>query len=112
STASRALAGLRVKKANLNAVQKAAAELGYLPSAAARSLRVVRTMTVGMVFNQLTSALGIELLSSVSATLEKAGYSLFISTAQGSVARYDQLLRRFIEHRVDALICVQGQGGC
>jgi DNA-binding LacI/PurR family transcriptional regulator len=110
STASRALSGLSVRKANRLAVEQAAAELGYLPNEAARSLRVVRTMTVGMVFNQLTSALGVELLGSVSAALDKAGYSLFVSTALGNPERYDQLLRRFIERRVDALLCVHGRG--
>lgn len=110
STASRALAGLKVSQGNLEAVEKAAAELGYIPNEAARSLRVVRTMTVGMVFHQLTSQLGMELLGSLTSSLEKLGYSLFISTAQGDPERYDQLIYRFLERRVDALLCVHARG--
>lgn len=111
STASRALAGLAVRKASRAAVEKAAAELGYVPNEAARSLRVVRTMTVGMVFDRLTSRLGLELLDGLSSGLDAMGYSLFVSTAQGDPERYDQLVRRFLERRVDALVCVHGHGG-
>jgi len=110
STASRALAGLAVRKSSRAAVEKAAAELGYVPNEAARSLRVVRTMTVGMVFDRLTSRLGLELLDGLSTGLDQMGYSLFISTAQGDPERYDQLVRRFLERRVDALVCVHGHG--
>lgn len=110
STASRALAGLKVSKKNLIAVEKAAADLDYIPNEAARALRVTRTMAVGMVFNQLTSQLGMELVGSLSSALEEHGYSLFISTAQGDEARYDALVRKFLERRVDALVCVHGHG--
>lgn len=110
ATASRALAGLKVNAKNREAVEKAAADLGYVPNEAARSLRVVRTMTVGMVFNELTGPLGMELLGALSSALDARGYSLFVSTAQGDPQRYEQLVRRFLERRVDALVCVHGRG--
>jgi len=110
ATASRALAGLSVNAANLAKVEKAAADLGYIPNEAARSLRVVRTMTVGMVFDQLTSQIGMELLGALTSALDRMGYSLFVSTAQGDADRYDQLVRRFLERRVEALVCVHPHG--
>lgn len=110
ATASRALSGLSVNKANRAAVEAAAAELGYIPNEAARSLRVTRTMTVGMVFDQLTSPIGMELLGALTSALDTMGYSLFVSTAQGDADRYDQLVRRFLERRVDALVCVHPHG--
>lgn len=110
STASRALAGLNVSKKNLAAVRQAAADLHYIPNEAARSLRVVRTMTVGMVFNELTSMLGMELLGALTSALDRMGYSLFVTTAQGDAEHYDRLVRRFLERRVDALVCVHGHG--
>jgi LacI family transcriptional regulator len=110
STASRALAGFKVDAKNLAKVQKAAADLGYVMNEAARSLRNVRTMTVGLVFHELTGAFGIELLSSISARFDQHGYCVFVATAQAENERYDKLVHRFLERRVDALLCVHGAG--
>jgi LacI family transcriptional regulator len=110
ATASRTLAGSKVNKKNSEKVQKAAAELGYVMNEAARSLRNVKTMTVGLVFHELVGAFGIELLSSISSRFDAYGYCVFVATAQGENERYDKLVHRFLERRVDALLCVHGAG--
>jgi len=110
ATASRALTGTKVNVKNHQKVHKAAAELGYVMNEAARSLRSVRTMTIGLVFHELTGAFGIELLSSISARFDERGYCVFVSTAQGENERFDKLVHRFLERRVDALLCVHGAG--
>jgi LacI family transcriptional regulator len=110
ATASRALAGLPVSKANLAKVAAAARELGYVANEAARALRAERTMTMGLIFSDLRNTLGIELLDALSEAIEAAGYSLIISTARGDEARYDVLMQRFLERRVDALFCVRARG--
>jgi LacI family transcriptional regulator len=112
ATASRALARTDVNERNKNhsKVLKAAAELGYVANEAARSLRNVRTMTVGVVFNQLHDPLSTELLDALASTLEEHGYSLFVATAQGVEERFDNLVFRFLERRVDALFCVNPSG--
>jgi len=110
STASRALAGLSVNKKNQDKVEKAAKELGYVMNEAARSLRNVKSMTIGLVFHELTGQFGIELLSSISSRFDEFGYCVFVATAQGDSERYDKLVHRFLERRVDALLCVHGAG--
>jgi DNA-binding LacI/PurR family transcriptional regulator len=110
ATVSRALTGTKVKTKNQAKIQQAARDLGYVPNSAARSLRNVNTMTVGAVFHTLSGALGIELISALSWGLEQRGYSLFVSTAQGNDEQYDKLVHRFLERRVDALLCIHGSG--
>lgn len=110
ATASRALTGKSVAKANREKVEAAASALGYVANQAARSLRNVRTMTVGVVFDQLNSPLATELLDALAMGLEAGGYSLFVSTAQGREERYDALVHHYLERRVDALMCVRGSG--
>lgn len=110
ATASRALTGIKVNKKNQGKVLDAAKELGYFPNQAARSLRNVRTKTIGVVFHKLSGGLGIELIASLSAGFDAHGYSVFISTAQGQDEQYDKLVDRFLERRVDALLCVHGSG--
>jgi LacI family transcriptional regulator len=110
ATASRALTGTKVNKKNHAKVQKAAAELGYVPNEAARSLRNVRTMTVGVVFSQINSPLSTEVLDALASGLDEKGYSLFVATAQGLEERFDTLTHRFLERRVDALLCINPSG--
>ena len=110
ATVSRALNGLAVSQANRARVEAAARDLGYVANEAARALRAERTMTMGLIFSDLRNTLGIDLLDALSEAIEAAGYSLLISTARGDAARYDVLMRRFLERRVDALFCIRPHG--
>ncbi len=107
ATVSRAVNGLPVSQDSLKRVRKAVAELGYVANEAARSLRSERTLTMGVIFSDLRNTLGIELLDALSESIEDAGYSLLISTARGSAERYDLLMHRFLERRVDALFVIR-----
>lgn len=110
ATVSRALNGLPVGPEKLARVKKAVDDLGYVVNEAARSLRVERTMTVGMLFARIGGSLEFDLLDSLAGLLGAKGYSLLVSTARGDAAQYDLLMRRFLERRVDALICVSPSG--
>lgn len=110
ATVSRALNGLPVAEPNLSRVIRAARELGYVANEAARALRADRTLTLGLIFPRLRAHAGLELLDALAGTVEDRGYSLLVSTARGDGARYDLLMRRFLERRVDALVCVHPTG--
>ena len=110
ATVSRALNGLPVSKQSKARVDQAVAELGYVANEAARALRSDRTMTMGLIFSDLRNMLGIDLLDALSELIEDAGYSLLISTARGDARRYDLLMHRFLERRVDALFCIRPRG--
>ena len=110
ATASRALNGLKVSATSLKRVRQAVSELGYVANEAARALRSERTHTMGCLFFDLTSTLGIGLLDGLAEAIEEAGFALLISTARGDSDRYDRLMHRFLERRVDALFCIQPRG--
>lgn len=110
ATVSRALNGLPVSEPNLTNVTRAARELGYVANEAARGLRTDRTLTIGVIFPRLRAHAGLELLDAMAGAVEDRGYSLLVSTARGDGARYDLLMRRFLERRVDALVCVHPSG--
>ncbi|WP_162174848.1 LacI family DNA-binding transcriptional regulator [Hyphomonas oceanitis] len=110
ATASRVIGDGKVKAATREKVEQAIRDLGYFPNAAARTLRGEKSMTVGVVFNELNGSLATELLDSLASRLHADGYSLFVATAQGSEQQYDELVQRFAERRVDALLCVNAMG--
>jgi LacI family transcriptional regulator len=110
ATASRALNGLLVSKASQQSVARAVRKLGYMPNETARALRNERSYTLGLIFYALGNARGLQLVDSLSATVETAGYSLLMATARGDESSYDLLVRRFLQRRVDGLICVSPEG--
>jgi LacI family transcriptional regulator len=65
---------------------------------------------MGLIFFDLRTTLGIDLLDSLSESIEDAGYALLISTARGDAGRFELLMHRFLERRVDALFCIHARG--
>ncbi|MDH5673105.1 MAG: LacI family transcriptional regulator [Myxococcales bacterium] len=110
ATVSRALNGLPVSPASRERVERAAQEVGYVANRAARALRSDRSHTMGLIFFDLRSTLGIDLLDSLGEAIEDAGYSLLVSSARGDARRFELLMHRLLERRVDALCCVQARG--
>jgi LacI family transcriptional regulator len=104
STASRALSGRRRVTAGVaGRVHDAAESLGFSPNYAARSLRLSRTMTLGIVFGQLTSPGLLEFLEGLGSRADEDGYSLMVTVARGGAERYRTLVQRLCERRVDGL---------
>jgi len=110
ATASRALAGSVASAASAERVLAAATELGYIPNEAARSLRAARTMTIGVAFFSLKLPGGLDMLEGLSRAFDERGYTLLIADTGAERARFDTILSRFLERRVDALVCVNPDG--
>lgn len=106
ATASRVLHGGVASPGARELVRDSAARLGYVANAHARSLRRERTMTIGVVFLSLKLPGALDMLESLSRHLDDAGYTLLIADTGVDVSRFDRILARFLERRVDALICV------
>src|SRR6185437_10258873 len=91
-------------------VRAAAARLGYVANEAARVLRGDRTLTMGLIFDDLTNTLGIKLIDAIGASIEAGGYALLIASARGDAGRYALLMQRLRERRLDALFCIDPHG--
>lgn len=110
ATVSRALNGLPVSEKNQSLVREAVDALGYVANEAARALRSDKSMTMGIIFADLRNTLGIDLLDALSDAIEEAGYSLIIATARNDARRFDVLMHRFLERRLDALFLIHPPG--
>jgi LacI family transcriptional regulator len=110
ATVSRAINGLPVSAKAKAQVAQAVTALGYVPNEAARTLRNDKSVTIGVIFFDLRNPLALELIDTISATIEGAGYALLIASARGDQTRYDLLMRRFLERRVDGLFCIAPRG--
>src|SRR3954447_4289381 len=107
STASRALADdPRISPATRAVVKAAALELHYVPNAAARSLRVRRTRTLGLLLPDLRDPVHGQVASAFEREARHAGYSVMVVAGERDVVRERLALRVFSEHGTDGVAIV------
>ncbi len=109
STVSRALNDSpRVKPQTKALIKRVAAEMGYLPSAVARSLVTRRTNTLGVVVTTITDLFFAEVIHAIEETALKHNYNVILTNSGGSPVRELAALRSLRERRVDGIILISG----
>lgn len=104
-TASRALNGRgELSEETRNAVQRAAEELSFRPSPAARSLRTRRSLTIGLVVPHISHAFYAGVTEGAQATLEQEGYRLILIDSGEEPERVGEALRTLVDQEVDGVL--------
>lgn len=104
STVSRVFSpNANVSEAKRQRVFKAAAELGYLPNAIARSLTTQRTNIIGLVMANLTSPFYPYVLEKFLQRFQGLDKQVLLFTAAPN-QDVDEIMPHILQHRVDALI--------
>jgi LacI family transcriptional regulator len=104
ASASRAMNGLStVRQETRDRVVSAAAELGYVPHAAARSLSLSRAHAIGVVLPDLHGEFFSEMVRGMDREANRRGYVLLLSTIHDASARSVQTVRA-MHGRVDGLV--------
>jgi DNA-binding LacI/PurR family transcriptional regulator len=105
STVSRALQGNPlISDETSERVRRIALEMGYHPSAAARSLKTRQTQALGVVVRNIDDPFFSEILQGIEDVAQQAGYSIFISSSQNDTNRERSVVQAMREHRVDGII--------
>jgi LacI family transcriptional regulator len=105
ATASRALKhDPRIGETTRAAVHAAAAKLGYVPNAAARSLRAKRTHILGLLLDDLADPVHAKVAAGFEEAAAGQGYAVFIMTGLHDPAREQRALTAFVEHRADGIV--------
>jgi LacI family transcriptional regulator len=104
ATASRALKDdPRIGKATRAAVRAAALKLGYVPNAAARSLRARRTHILGLLLDDLADPVHDKVAAGFEAAARSEGFAVFMMTGLHDPEREQQAITAFVEHRADGI---------
>ncbi|WP_312529324.1 LacI family DNA-binding transcriptional regulator [Paracoccus sp. (in: a-proteobacteria)] len=85
-------------------VESAIEELGYVPNAAAKSMRMGRSRTVGCILREINIAQLGGFVSTAQNVLTEARYSLLIANSDGRRQREIELLRSFSSGQVDGIL--------
>lgn len=107
STVSRALNNSpRVKPATRKEIQRVAAEMGYFPSAIARSLVTRRTNTIGVVVTTITDLFFAEVIRGIEEQAVTVGYSVILTNSECQPDRELAAIQALRSRRVDGIILV------
>jgi LacI family transcriptional regulator len=79
-------------------------EIGYLPSAVARSLRKSETKIVGLLVPNVQNPFFAELVCGVEESCRLAGFSVFLCNSDNDPRRQQEYMRTLLEKRVDGLL--------
>ena len=99
-----ASSSVTIPAATRERVLAAAAELGYVPNSAARSLRTQKTMTIAGVIPDITNPFYPAFERGIQDVAEANGYDLVTYNTDGNVAKELKSLRFAREGRVDGLV--------
>lgn len=85
-------------------VKQAAKELNYSPSALARSLKMNRTRTIGLLVTTSTNPFFGEVVKGVERHCYEQDYNLILCNTEGDDARMKASINTLLEKRVDGLL--------
>ena len=111
TTVSHVLNGTRpVSESARLRVQQAVADLGYFPSAVARSLKMSETHIIGVLVPNVSNPFFSELTLGVEDFSHQAGYSVFLCNCNDNPERELRYLQTLVERRVDGMLLASAGG--
>jgi DNA-binding LacI/PurR family transcriptional regulator len=110
ATVSRVLAGIGNPRPDTAAAVLAAADaLDYRPSGVARSLRMRRTRTIGLIVTDIQNPFFPELVQAADQAARALGYSILLGSAAYDEQRAMHYLDLMVDRRVDGMIIASSQ---
>ena len=94
----------RVSDASRRIVQDAAAKMGYRPNLMARNLASRRTMTLGLLLNDLHNPWFAEIADGIHDEADTHGYRIILGNGRRSASHEDDVLESFLSFQVDGII--------
>jgi DNA-binding LacI/PurR family transcriptional regulator len=105
TTVSRALHGSSlISLETTQHIRKIAAELGYQPSAAARSLKTNRSHALGVIVSTIDDPFFSEILQGIEEVAQRRSYSILMAASQRDPVREQAIVQDMRERHVDGLI--------
>jgi DNA-binding LacI/PurR family transcriptional regulator len=105
TTVSRALRGNSlISDETSKRIRQVSLEMGYQPSAAARSLKTNRSQVLGVILSSLDDPFFSEILQGIEDSAQESNFSLFIAASRHDPARERKIVQTMMEHRVDGVI--------
>ncbi|MFC3502124.1 LacI family DNA-binding transcriptional regulator [Micromonospora krabiensis] len=104
ASASRVLNGVGGSPETIRKVRAAAAEVGYVPNAIARSLQSQRTGLVALAVEDIGNPVYVAMMRAIESVVASSGRQLLVHATGGRIDNETALLRRLANRYVDGMI--------
>ncbi len=105
STVSRALNGSPlIPEQTAERIRRTARDMGYTPSAAARTLKTNRSQALGVIIRNVDDPFFSEILKGIEEVAQASGYSLFMAASQLDQEREQAIVQAMQERQVDGVV--------
>ncbi len=95
-----------VNPATRKKVTRAVERLGYIRNRAAQTMHGRRSSTIGLIVPTINHAIFAEVIQAFSDAVDKAGFTVLITSHGYDLDREYAMLRKLLEHRVDGVALV------
>lgn len=96
----------QVSKENAERIKKAAEALNYRPNQIAKSLKMLKTNTIGLVVADINYRFSTGITRAIEAEAKKANYTVLFGSSNESGDSFEELVNALINRQVDGLILV------
>jgi len=90
-------------------IRKAAIELNYVPNQIAKSLKMQRTHTIGLVVADINYRFSSGITRAIEAEAKRRNFTVIFGSSNESAAKFDEIVNVLINRQVDGLILVPVQ---
>lgn len=95
-----------VKPTTRKRIDRAVKKLGYIRNRAAQTIHGIRSGTIGLVVPTIDNTIFAEMIQAFSDEVGAHGFTILLGTHNYDDAREYDILRKFLEHRVDGVAVV------
>ena len=96
----------QVNKATAEKIRKAAKKLNYLPNHIAKSLKISKTHTIGLVVADINYRYSTGITGAIESEARKNNYTVIYGSSNEDEGKFGELINVFVNRRVDGLILV------
>ena len=100
-----------ISEATKNRILKIVEEEGYIPNGVAKSLKMKRTKTIGVIVPDIMNMFYSELVRGAEDIAEKMGYSIIICNTDNNILKEEKYIQILQEKMVDGIILASTENG-
>jgi len=100
----------RINKDTAQKIKNLADELGYRPNHVAKSLKINKTLTIGLILADISNPFSANLARIIEDEAKKHKYTVIFGSADESADKSEDLIRTFMSRRADGFIIAAPEG--
>lgn len=100
----------QVNKSTAERITKAAKKFNYQPNQIAKSLKIQKTHTIGLVVADINFRFSTGITSAIEEEAKKNNYTVIYGSSNEDAEKFAKLINVFVNRRVDGLILVPTEG--